>query len=101
MMLRKAGMPAFGAIIPIYNVYLYIKLGGLSGFTIVLLVVPIVNLFAWLYISGRAAQAFGHGALMAVFGLFLFAPIGFLVLGFDRSRYVLPRFGATVSNNGA
>jgi hypothetical protein len=47
-----------------------------------------VNFFAALYIVIRLSDAFGHGLFMAIVGLFLFAPLGFLVLGFDRSRYL-------------
>jgi hypothetical protein len=91
-MLTKAGIPGWGAIIPIYNVYLYIKLGGLSGVMLFVLLIPIVNIFAALYIGGRLAAAYGHGWLMAVFGLFFLLPLGVLVLGFDRSTYRLPRY---------
>jgi len=100
-MLRKAGLPGWGAIIPIYNVYLLIKLGGLSGFTIILTIIPIVNIVFAFYLGGKVSYAFGHGLLMAIFGLVIFAPIGHLVLGFDRSRYLLPRFDRPVGDNRA
>ena len=93
-MLEKAGLPGWGALIPIYNLYLIVKLGGSSGYVVLLFLVPVVNIFAALYVAGRVSDAFGHGALMAIVGLFFLAPLGFLVLGFDSSRYRLARFDA-------
>jgi hypothetical protein len=93
-MLEKAGMPGWGALIPIYNIYLVVKLAGMSGLSVLLLLIPVVNVFAVLYIATRVSDAFGHGLLMAIVGLFLFAPLGFLVLGFDGSRYLLARSDA-------
>ncbi len=101
MMLERAGLPGWGAIIPIYNLYLVIKLGGLSGWMIILFVIPIVNIFAALYVAGRVSEAFGYGVLMAIFGLFLFPPLGFLIIGLSRLPYRLPRFDRPVSDNGA
>jgi hypothetical protein len=101
LMLQRAGLPGWGAIIPVYNLYLVIKLGGLSGWMIFLFLIPIVNIFAGLYVAGRVSEAFGYGVLMAIFGLFLFPPLGFLMIGISRSPYLLPRFGRTVSDNGA
>lgn len=85
--LVKAGMPGWGALIPIYNIYLLFKLGGVSGWWMLLLLVPIVDIFVALWVAFRVANAFGHGFLMAFFGLFLFAPIGYLVIGYGRSTY--------------
>jgi hypothetical protein len=100
-MLHKAGLPGWGAIIPIYNLYLLIKLGGLSGFTIILAIIPIVNIFFAFYLAGKVSYAFGHGLLMAIFGLVIFSPIGYLIVGFDRSRYLLRRFDRAVGDNRA
>jgi hypothetical protein len=41
-MLTKAGRPGWGGFIPIYNIYLQIKLAGRSGILLVLYIVPIV-----------------------------------------------------------
>jgi hypothetical protein len=100
-MLRKAGLPGWGAIIPIYNLYLLIKLGGLSGFTMILAIIPIVNIGFAFYLAGKVSYAFGSGVLMAIFGLVLFSPIGYLMLGLDRSRYLLPGFDRAVGDNRA
>lgn len=91
-MLRKAGLPAWGGFIPIYNIYLYIRLGGVTGVAILWLIVPIVNVIAFIYFSYRVSVAYGHGVLMTIFGLLLLFPIGDLILGFGKSTYRLRRF---------
>jgi hypothetical protein len=106
--LEKAGLPGWGALIPIYNVYLIFKLGGVSGVWILLLLIPLVNIFVLLWIAFKVSDAFGHGFLMAFIGLFLLAPLGFLIIGFGSSTYRLPRFdraepgdAETLGENGA
>jgi hypothetical protein len=93
-MLEKAGIPGWGALIPIYNIYLIVKLAGVPGPWVLLLLIPVVNVFVALYIAIRVSEAFGHGLLMAIVGLILFAPLGFLLLGFGGSRYLLARSDA-------
>lgn len=90
--LEKAGIPGWGAVIPIYNIYLIFKIGGLSLIWMLGLLVPVVNIAILLWVAFRVSDAFGYGILMGLFGLFLFAPIGFLIIGFDSSTYHRPRF---------
>jgi hypothetical protein len=98
--LVKAGLPGWGALIPIYNVYLIIKMGQSSGWLLLLLLIPIVNIFVLLYVAFRVAEAFGYGALMAIVGLFLFPFIGFLVLGYGRMPYLPRRHGHSAPVSG-
>ena len=90
--LEKAGLPGWGALIPIWNVYLVFKLGGVSGVWMLALLIPFVNIFVLLWVALRVSDAFGHGGLMGFFGLWLFAPIGFLIIGFDSSTFNGPPF---------
>jgi hypothetical protein len=93
--LVKAGLPGWGALIPLYNLYLICKLAGVSGFYVLLLFVPLIDLFVVIWLAFRVSSAFGHGFLMAFFGLFLFSPIGFWVIGYGGSTYRLARYDAT------
>jgi Family of unknown function (DUF5684) len=90
--LSKAGIPGWGALIPLYNVYLIFKLGSVSRVWMLLLLIPVVNIFASLWVALKVSEGFGHGFALAFVGLFLFAPIGFLVLGYGSSSYRYPRF---------
>jgi hypothetical protein len=86
-MLTKAGRPAWGGFVPIYNVYLQIKLAGRSGFLLFLYIVPIVNIVVAIVVAVGVARAFGKGGLYGFFLLFVLQPIGYLILGFGSAQY--------------
>lgn len=86
-MLKKAGRPGWGGFIPIYNIYLQIKLAGRSGFLLLLYVVPIVNFIVAIVVAVGIARAFGKGGLYGFFLLFVFQPVGYLILGFGSAHY--------------
>jgi hypothetical protein len=86
----KAGHPGWAAIIPIYNVYVLIKVAGRPGWWLILFFIPFVNFIIALVIYWDVAKAFGHGFLMWL-GLVFFPYIFFLVLGFGGSQYQLAR----------
>ena len=86
-LLKKAGSPGWGGFIPVYNIYLQIKLAGRSGILLVLYIVPIVNIVVAIVVALGVARAFGKGALYGFLLLFLLQPIGYLILGFGGSQY--------------
>lgn len=86
-LLKKAGWPGWGGFIPIYNIYLQIKLAGWSGFLLLLYIVPVVNVITAIVVAVGVARAFGKGSLYGFILLFLFQPIGYLILGFGRAQY--------------
>lgn len=86
-MLVKAGIPGWGALIPIYNIYLQVKLAGHSGWLTLLYFVPLVNLVVAIVVAVGLARAFGRGAVYGFFLHFLLQPIGFLITGFGPSQY--------------
>jgi len=86
-MLVKAGIPGWGALIPIYNIYLQVKLAGHRGWLTLLYFVPLVNLVVAIVVAVGLARAFGRGAVYGFFLHFLLQPIGFLITGFGSSRY--------------
>jgi hypothetical protein len=86
-MLKKAGRPAWGGFIPIYNIYLQIKLAGRTGFLLILYIIPLVNIITAIVVALGVARAFGKGPVYGFFLLFLLQPIGYLILGFGSARY--------------
>ena len=83
-MLKKAWLPGWGSIIPIYNIYLYFKLAWRSGgwtrsilFPPLFLIMVIVSYFD---IAKRFGKGVGFG-----FGLWLLWPIFFWILAFGKS----------------
>lgn len=86
-MLKKAGRPAWGGFIPIYNIYLQIKLAGRSGVLLVLYILPVVNVITAIVVALGVARAFGKGPVYGFLLLFLLQPIGYLVLGYGSAQY--------------
>lgn len=84
---KKAGLPGWGAIIPIYNIYLVIKVARQSGWWLLLLLIPIVNLIVSLILAFDLARAFGRSGVFGFFLLWLLPPIGLSIIAFGGSRY--------------
>lgn len=87
---EKAGQPGWAAIVPIYNIYVLIKIAGRPGWWILLLLIPIVNFFIWLVLALDVAKAFGKSNVFGVVGLWLFSLIGYMMLGFGDAKYTKP-----------
>jgi len=85
----KAGKPGWGSLIPFYNTYLIIVTAGKPGWWLLLLFVPFVNMIVGILVMLALAEAFGKSAVFAIFGLIIFSPIGFLMLGFGDAKYQL------------
>ena len=82
----KAGKPGWGCIVPIYNIYLLLKIAGRPTWWLILYLGPLVNFIIHLVVSVDVVKKFGKGAGFGVgFALlpFIFAPI----LGFGDASY--------------
>ena len=82
----KAGEPGWGALVPIYNVYLLLKIADRPGWWLVLFLIPIVVLIIQVIVSIDIAKKFGKGTgygLGLAFLPFVFYPL----LGFSDATY--------------
>lgn len=82
---EKAGEPGWGAIIPVYNLYLMFKIGDKPWYWLLGLMVPFVNLYVLLKSQYDAAKNFGIGSTAIVFALF--APVSYVVTAFGSYEY--------------
>lgn len=83
---EKANEPGWAAIVPIYNVYVLTKVAGLEWWYLLLLFVPILNLYAAYKISLGVSNGFGQGLGFAL-GLWFLGFIFFPLLGFGDYEY--------------
>jgi hypothetical protein len=83
----KAGRPGWAALIPIYNIYVLVKIAGRPGWWVILYFIPIVSFIIGIIVGVDVARNFGRGSGFGV-GLALLAPIFFPILGFGSSTYV-------------
>lgn len=86
----KAGQPGWAAIIPFYNLYILLQIAGRPGWWLVLFFIPFVNFIVYIILAIDVAQSFGKDLLYGLLLLWLFAPIGYLILGFSDAQYVGP-----------
>ncbi|MFG6402663.1 MULTISPECIES: DUF5684 domain-containing protein [unclassified Microbacterium] len=91
---EKAGFAGWLAIIPIVNVFFLVKIAGFSGWYTLLYLIPIVNIVFHIIVSLRTGKAFGHGAVFSIVLLWIFAAIGYLIIGFGSDRYDKARIPA-------
>ncbi len=82
---QKAGEPGWAAVVPIYWVYVLIKIGRKPGWWLLWLLAPIVNIFKMIGVFQDVASRFQKGtgfALGMAFLPFIFFPI----LGFGSAE---------------
>lgn len=82
----KAGRPGWGALIPIYNLYLLCGIAGKPGWWVILMFIPIVNLIISILVSLGVAENFGKGAGFGI-GLAFLPFIFYPILGFGDATY--------------
>jgi len=83
----KAGQSGWKSLVPIYNVYTQFTIAGMSGWWVLALLVPLLDIYATVLLSLGTAERFGKGTIFAVLGLLLFAPVGYIYLGFGKTKY--------------
>jgi hypothetical protein len=85
----KAGRPGWGALVPIYNVYLLLKIVGKPAWWLVLFFIPVVNLVVGILVAVALSSRFGKGAGYAV-GLILLPIVFYPLLAFGDAQYQPP-----------
>ena len=83
---EKANQPGWGALIPIYNMILALRVAGKPGWWVILMFVPLVSFVIWILVAAGIARNFGKGVGYTL-GL-IFVPVAFIpLLGFGNAEY--------------
>jgi len=91
---EKAGVEGWKALIPFYNNYLFLEIGGYNGWLMLLIFVPYVgSLVVAILMALGLAKNFGKSVLFAVFGLLIFSIVGYLMLAFGSDKYLGGYYG--------
>jgi hypothetical protein len=85
----KAGRPGWEAIIPIYNFYVMLKIGGKPGWWLLLMFIPIVNIIIIIWMYNMISKSFGKDEAFTV-GLVLLGIVFWPILGFGDAKYQGP-----------
>lgn len=92
---EKAGQPGWACIIPIYNMYILLKIGGKPTWWLLLFLIPIVNIVIAIWTMNMISKSFGKDEGFTV-GLVLLGLIFWPILGFGDAVYRGP-FGDPVA----
>ena len=90
---EKAGVEGWKALIPFYNNYLFLEIGGYNGWLFVLIFVPYVGILVAILMALGLAKNFGKSVLFAIFGLLIFSIVGYLMLAFGSDKYLGGYYG--------
>lgn len=82
----KGGQPGWGCLIPIYNLYCLIKIGGKEWWWLLLFLVPIVNIVIGILLTIAISKNFGKGGGFAA-GLIFLPWIFYPILGFGSAQH--------------
>jgi hypothetical protein len=83
---EKANYAGWKAIVPIYNLYVMLQIGENRWWWLLLLVVPVVNLYAVYKIHAGVARSFGRGIGFGL-GLAFLGILFFPLMGFGDYQY--------------
>jgi hypothetical protein len=97
---EKAGWPGWASIVPIYNVYVLLKIAGMSGWWLLGFLVPILDIVVMVMMLWKISKAFGHGWGYFL-GLFFISIVFFPMLGFGKSEYMLEKHHSGHETSGA
>jgi len=85
----KADEPGWASLIPIYNVYVLLRIVGRPIWWLVLMLIPGINFIVGVVLALDVAKSYGKGFLYGLGLAFLTAPFT-LHLGLGDSRYTGP-----------
>ena len=83
---NKAGEAGWKGVIPIYNMFVLIKIAGKPWWWFLLLLVPVVNIVIGILLSIALAKRFDQGVLFGL-GLAFLGFIFYPVLAFGKATY--------------
>lgn len=81
----KAGQHGWASLIPIYNTYIMLKIGGKPGWWLLLFLIPVVNVVIGIMALSAFLKAYGRGGAGSVLLALFFGIIYFPYLAFSSS----------------
>ena len=82
----KAGEAGWASIVPIYNIWVLLRITGKPGWWVVLMLIPLVNIVVGIVEAAALARAFGKSGGFAA-GLILLPFVFYPVLAWGDAQY--------------
>jgi hypothetical protein len=90
-LVTKAGEPGWAALVPGYNLFLLLRISGITVYWGLLFLMPALNMGLWFVVCDQLALKFGRGIGTSL-GLMCLGFVFFPLLGFGSAKYEdLPR----------
>ncbi len=89
VLFTKAGKPGWAAIVPIYNIIVWLEIIGKPLWWLILLIIPGVNFVFSIWMINLTSKSFGKGVGFTI-GLILLGFIFLPVLAFGDAKYLGP-----------
>ncbi len=86
---EKAGQPGWASLVPIYNLFLLVRLVGKPDIWIAFMLIPFVNFVIGALLAIELAKVFGKGTGFGL-GMIFLPMIFYPILGFGDARYTPP-----------
>jgi hypothetical protein len=86
---EKAGRKGWEGIVPIYNMYILLKIGGKPGWWLLLMLIPVVNFIFIIWAINMVSKSFGKDEGFTV-GLLLLGFVFWPILGLGDAKYIGP-----------
>ncbi len=87
---EKANYPGWTSLIPIYNIYILIKIARKPAYWLFFLCIPYINIIFIIWLWNRIAKAFGKNEAFTV-GIILLGIIFIPILALGSSKYDINR----------
>ncbi len=87
---QKAGEPGWKILIPVYNLYIWVKITGKPLWWIIFLLVPYINLFMVMLLLVELLKGFNRDTIGAQVLCILFPFVYLPILGFGKAIYLYP-----------
>lgn len=86
---QKAGEAGWQAIIPIWNIYIILRIAGRPGWWLILMLIPLVNIVVGIIVMIDVARSYAKGTGFGI-GLLLLGIVFWPILGFGSAQYQGP-----------
>jgi hypothetical protein len=87
---EKAGQPGWACIVPVYNLFVLVRIVGKPAIWVLFAFIPFVNLVIGILLAIELAKCFGKGTGFAV-GMIFLPMVFYPILGFGDARYQRPQ----------
>ncbi len=86
---EKAGQPGWACLIPIYNIYILLKIVGKPTWWLIMFIIPVVNVIFLIWTINMLSKSFGKDEGFTA-GLIFLGIVFYPILGFGDATYKGP-----------